>query len=98
MERREKLFRIASYVFGGIGAALLVAILVMKILRYDIMWWTLPLVAAVILFLITDEQARRLKRKRLAAEAKADGDVPSAPQETLPNEAFVFDDTKQEKP
>lgn len=98
MERREKLFRIASYVFGGIGAALLVAILAMKILKHDIMWWTLPLIAAVILFLIADEQARRLKRKRLAEEAKADGDVPPAPEKTLPDEAFTFDDKKQENP
>ena len=89
MERKEKGWRIASYIFGGIGAALLVTILVLKILKFDIMLWTLPLVAVVILFLSSDERARMLKRKRIVADAKPE-DAP-APEPTLPKEAFEFE-------
>ena len=99
MERKERFFRIAGYVLGGIGAALLVTILILKILKFDIMAWTLPLVAVVILFLIADERARRLKRERLKAEA--DGEAAEDPEpagETLPNEAFVFDETERKEP
>ena len=99
MERKEKRWRIAGYVFGGIGAALLVTILVLKLLKFDIMAWTLPLVAVVILFLITDERARRLKRERLREEAGADGVPAEKPAEnTLPEEAFTFDETEHREP
>lgn len=99
MERRERFFRIAGYILGGIGAALLVTILILKILKFDIMVWTLPLVVVVILFLIADERARRLKQKRLKEEAAADGDVPKEPEateEALPKDAFVFEPEQKE--
>ena len=99
MERKEKRWRIAEYIFGGIGAALLVTILILKILKYDIMLWTLPLVAVVIVFLIADDRARSLKRKRLAEEAKEAGDaVPEPAEPVLPKEAFEFDSQEQQKP
>ena len=95
MERREKNWRIAEYIFGGIGAALLVTILVLKILKFDVTPWTLPLVAVVILFLISDERARMLKRKRLRAQAEESEPAPSEPEQTLPKDAFEFDEPKQ---
>ncbi|MBR3128940.1 MAG: hypothetical protein IKF65_00290 [Clostridia bacterium] len=98
MEHKEKNWRIAEYIFGGIGAALLLTILILKVLKCDVMLWTLPLVAAVILFLIADDRARSLKRKRLKEEAKADADATTEPEPTLPNEAFVFDETERKEP
>lgn len=99
MERREKGWRIAEYIFGGIGAALLVTILVLRVLKRDVMLWTLPLVVAVILFLIADERARILRRRRLREEAKAEGDAPQEPpKETLPKDAFEFDAPERKEP
>ena len=95
MERRERNWRIAEYIFGGIGAALLVTILVLKILKFDITPWTLPLVAVVILFLISDERARMLRRKRIREQAEEAEQAPIEPEPTLPKEAFEFDEPKQ---
>ncbi len=101
MERRERFFRIAAHILGGIGAALLVTILVLKILKFDIMVWSLPLVAVIILFLIADERARRLKEKRLK-EQTPDGGASETSSEanenTLPNEAFEFEQTDRNEP
>ncbi len=90
MDRKEKAWRITEFVFGGLSAALLITILVLKILQFDITLWTLPLVAVVILFLIADDRARRLKHKRIRAEEKPEEQTP-APEETLPKDAFEFD-------
>lgn len=89
MERNEKIWRIVETVLGAIGAALLVTMLVLKILKFDITLWTLPLVAVVIVFLIADDRVRRLKQKRLREEAK-DAPAPE-PEPTLPKDAFEFD-------
>lgn len=96
MDRKEKAWRIAGTILGGVGAALLVAILVLKLLKFDITWWTLPLVAVMVLFLIADDRARRLKRKRLAAEPKTEEPQP-APEPTLPKDAFEFESQEHER-
>lgn len=90
MDRREKTWRITAYIFGALGAALLVAILVLKLLYFDITLWTLPLAAVVIVFLIADDRARRLKNKRLQEEEPAKKPEPE-PEQTLPKDAFEFD-------
>lgn len=95
MERREKGWRTASIVIGSIGAALLIAVLVLRILKHEVLYLVYPLVGIVILFLITDERARMLKRKRLKEEAERDGAQEPAqpdPEETLPKEAFEFEE------
>lgn len=93
MERKEKGWRIAEIVIGAIGALLLVTILILRLLKYDVLFMTYPLVGIVVLFLLADERARMLKRKRIKAEEKDDPNAkPAEPEETLPKEAFEFDE------
>ena len=95
MERKEKIWKTVELVFGILGAALLIAILVLRILKHNVMYLTYPLIGIVILFLVSDECARMLKRKRLKAEAEKEGEIqqaPEAPEGTLPKEAFDFEE------
>ena len=94
MERKEKILHAIGIVFGALGAGLLIAILVLKILKHDVLVFTYPLVGVVIAFLIVDEWARITKRKRLAAEAEAEQaeSEPAQPESELPKEAFEFDE------
>ena len=92
MERKEKIFRIAEIVIGSLGAALLVTILVLRSLKYDVLFLSYPLVGLVILFLLADDRARSLKRRREQAEAKPEDAESTEPTETLPKEAFDFDE------
>ena len=93
MERRERGWRIAEFVIGAIGAALLLTILVLKLLKFDVLLLSYPLVGVVILFLLADERVRMLKRKRLKKEAEQDAAETLAPaEETLPKEAFEFEE------
>ena len=95
MERKEKAWKIAEIVFGAVGGALLLTILVLRLLKYDVLFLTYPLIGVVVLFLIADECARMLKRKRLAAEAAreaAEDPAPAEPESVLPKEAFEFDE------
>lgn len=95
MERKEKGWKTAELVIGAAGAVLLIAILVLRILKYDVLYLTYPLVGIVVLFLIADERARMLKRKRLKEEAERDAaekPAPPVPEETLPKEALEFEE------
>ena len=93
MERKEKAWRIAEIVIGAVGAALLVVILVLRLLKYDVLVLTYPLVGIVVLLLIADELSRMYKRKRLKEEAEAaEHAATSEPEKTLPEEAFTFDE------
>ena len=98
MERREKGWKTAELVIGAIGAALLITILVLRLLKFDVLYLTYPLIGVVVLFLIADERARALKRKRLKEEAErdaAENPAPDEPESTLPREAFEFDEKQQ---
>lgn len=93
MKQKEKGWRIAEIAIGALGTALLITILVLKILKFDVLYLTYPLVGIVILFLIADERARSFKRKRENAEAaEQEAQTPNEPEPTLPREAFEFDE------
>ena len=95
MERKEKAWRITEIVIGAVGAVLLIVILVLRLLKHPVLYLTYPFVGIVILFLIADECARSLKRKRLQNEAKKAPSAEPSPEgsgETLPKEAFEFED------
>ena len=100
MERKEKVLQVIEIVLGALGAGLLITILVLKVLKHDVMALTYPLVGVVIAFLIVDEWARTVKRKRLKAEAEAEqGDAaPEQPESELPKEAFEFEEPEEKEP
>ena len=90
--KNEKGWKIAEIVLGALGAALLVLILVLKVMGKDVTALTYPLVGIVILFLICDEIARTIRRRREKEEAKENqAEQPEEPEPTLPKDAFEFD-------
>ncbi|MBR4905909.1 MAG: hypothetical protein IKZ44_03565 [Clostridia bacterium] len=93
--KNEKIWKIAGIVLGALGAALLLLILVLKIMGKDVTPLTYPIVAVVILFLICDEIARSIRRRREKEEAAER--QPDEPETTLPKDAFEFR-TEQEEP
>ena len=98
MKNNEKFWKIAEIVFGAIGAALLVLMLVLKLLGKNVTPWTYPIVAVVILFLICDEFARSIRRRREKEEAaQQEAEQPAEPETALPKDAFEFDDPKEPK-
>ena len=98
MKGNEKFWKIAEIVLGAIGAALLVAILVLKIVGKEILWMTYPLVGVVVLFLICDEIARSIRRKREKEETDREkAEHPEEPETQLPKEAFEFEEKPEEK-
>ena len=92
MTRKEKTWRILEIVVGALGAALLIAILVLRILKHEILFLSYPLVGAVILFLLCDERARMLKRKRLPEDQKETKEAQQPSEDAMPKEAFEFDE------
>ena len=92
--KNEKVWKIAEIILGALGVALLVLILVLKIIGKDVTTLTYPIVAIVILFLICDEIARSIRRRREKEEA---AEAPEEPEPTLPKDAFEFK-TEQEEP
>lgn len=100
MEKREKGWKAAELVIGAVGAALLIVILVLRILKYDVLYLTYPLVAVVVLFLIADERARMLKRKRISEEAARDAEeepIPENTEQTIPKEACKINEKQCER-
>ena len=91
--KNEKIWKTAEIVFGALGAALLLLILVLKIMGKDVTALTYPIVAVAILFLICDEIARSIRRRREKEEAKKQ---PEEPETTLPKDAFEFKDEREE--
>ncbi len=94
MMNNEKLFKVLEIIFGVIGGALLVVILVLKLMQKDVTVLTYPIVAAVALFLISDEIKRAIRRRREWDEAEQKREAhPEAdkPEPVLPEEAFTFD-------
>ena len=95
--KNEKFWKIAAYVLGAIAAALLVLVLVLKILGREILVWTYPIVGAVILFLICDEIARTIRRRREKEEAAENqAEQPEESEPTLPKDAFEFPAEEEE--
>lgn len=93
MKNNEKFWKIAEIVLGCAGAALLVLILVLKMMGKDVTVLTYPIVGIVILFLICDEFARSIRRRREKEEAAGKRESDSGKQETeptLPKDAFEF--------
>lgn len=100
MKDKEKFWKIAEIVLGCIGAALLVLILVLKIMGRDVTVLTYPIIGIVILFLICDEFARSIRRRRekeAAAREKEAQSAEAAPETVLPKDAFEFDGEAEEK-
>ena len=93
--KNERLWKTAEIVLGALGAALLAVILVLKILGKDVTALTYPMVGIVILFLICDELARSIRRRREKEEAEKQ--QPEEPEPTLPKDAFEFA-SEQEEP
>lgn len=94
MEQKVKTWRIVATVLAVIGAALLVAMLVLRLLGKEVTYLTYPIVGVVILFLIADELSRSAKRrieKEEAEREKAEHPGENGPEPTLPPEAFEFD-------
>ena len=98
MKNNEKLWKILEIVFGAIGAALLVLLLVLKLTGRDVTVLTYPIVGVVILFLISDEFARSIRRRREKEEAaKEQADQPEEAETALPKDAFEFEETEERK-
>jgi flagellar biosynthesis/type III secretory pathway M-ring protein FliF/YscJ len=97
MKNNERLWKTLEIVFGAIGTALLVLILVLKFMGKDVAVLTYPIIAIVILFLICDEIARSIRRRREKEEAaKEANEHPQEPETTLPKDAFEFEDKPEE--
>ena len=98
MKNNEKLWKILEIVFGAIGAALLVILLVLKLTGRDVTALTYPIVVVVILFLISDEFARSIRRRREKEEAaKKQAEQPEEAETALPKDAFEFEETEERK-
>lgn len=100
MKNNEKAWKTAEIVLGAIGAAMLVLILVLKLIGKDVTTLTYPLVGIVILFLIADEIARSIRRRREKEEAEneaAEHPEGSEPDGALPKDAFEFSEHPEEK-
>ncbi|MBQ1565729.1 MAG: hypothetical protein IIZ82_06335 [Clostridia bacterium] len=98
MKNNEKLWKILEIVFGAIGAALLVLLLVLKLTGRDVTVLTYPIVGVVILFLISDEFARSIRRRREKEEAaKEQAEQPEEAETALPKDAFEFEETEERK-
>lgn len=98
MKYNEKLWKILEIVFGAIGAALLVLLLVLKLTGRDVTVLTYPIVGVVILFLISDEFARSIRRRREKEEAaKEQAEQPEEAETALPKDAFEFEETEERK-
>ena len=100
MKNNEKLWKILEIVFGAIGAALLVLLLVLKLTGRDVTVLTYPIVGVVILFLISDEFARSIRRRREKEEAereKREHPEEPEPETQLPKDAFEFEETEERK-
>lgn len=92
--KNEKTWKTAEIVLGILGAALLVLILVLKVTGKDVTALTYPMVGIVILFLICDEIARTIRRRREKEEAKEE--QTEEPETALPKDAFEFDGERKE--
>jgi len=97
MKNNEKFWKTAEIVLGAVGAALLIVILVLKIIGNDVTVLTYPMVGVVILFLISDEFARSIRRRREKELAEKEAkEHPVEPEPELPPEAFEFDQSKND--
>ncbi len=97
MKNNEKFWKTAEIVLGALGAALLVLILVLKLMGKDVAVLTYPIVGIVILFLICDEFARTIRRRREKEEtANEQAEQPDEPETLLPKDAFEFGDEQKE--
>lgn len=97
MKNNEKLWKILEIVFGAIGAALLVLLLVLKLTGRDVTVLTYPIVGVVILFLISDEFARSIRRREKEEAAKEQAEQPEEAETALPKDAFEFEETEERK-
>lgn len=99
--KNEKTWKVLEIVFGVIGAALLVTVLILKIMGKTIEPLIYAFVGVVILFLVCDEIARSIRRRREKAElAREKEEHPDkfAPEPTLPTDAFEFDKPEEKQP
>lgn len=97
MKNNEKFWKIAEIVLGAVGAALLVLILVLKLLGKNVTALTYPIVGIVILFLISDEFARSIRRRREKEQAAKETEKhPVEPESSLPKDAFEFEEKPEE--
>ena len=99
MKNNEKFWKITEIVLGALGAALLLLILVLKLIGKNVTVLTYPIIGIVILFLISDEIARSIRRRRekeQAAKEQAEHPEEQTPEPVLPKEAFEFEDEKKE--
>ena len=98
MKNNEKFWKTTEIVLGVIGAALLVLILVLKLLGKNIPALTYTIIGIVILFLISDEFARSIRRRREKEEAaKEQAEQPEEAETALPKDAFEFEETEERK-
>jgi hypothetical protein len=100
MEQRVKTWRIVATVLAVIGAALLVAMLVLRLIGKEFTYLTYPIVGVVILFLIADELSRSAKRrieKEAAEREKAEHPESNEPEPVLPPEAFEFEPSEPDE-
>ncbi len=89
--KHELPWKTAEIVLGILGAALLVLILVLKIMGKDVTALTYPIIAIVILFLICDEIARTIVRRREKEEAaRKPSEQQKEPETAMPKDAFEF--------
>ena len=100
MKNNEKFWKITEIVLGAIGAALLILILVLRILGKEVTMLVYPIVAIVILFLVSDEIARTIRRRREKEEAereKTEHPEKHTGETILPKDAFEFEEKPKEK-
>lgn len=99
MRNNEKIWKTLEIVLGALGGALLVLILVLKLMGKDVTMLTYPIIGIVILFLISDEFARAIRRRRekeAAEKERAEHPEEQVPETVLPKDAFEFNGETEE--
>ena len=98
MSDKEKFFRTAKIVLGILGGVLLIVMFVLRAIGKEVTAMTYPIVGVIVLFLVSDEISRYMRRCREAENGeKQQADEPQEPEPTLPKDAFEFEDTEKEK-
>lgn len=100
MKNNEKFWKIAEIILGVLGGALMITALVLKLIGKNVLFLTYPIVGFVILFLICDEFARSIRRRREkenAAQEKGEQAETPESETALPKDAFEFETQTDEK-
>ena len=100
MKNNEKFWKTSEIILGVIGGALTITALVLKLIGKEILYLAYPIVGIVVLFLICDEFARSIRRRRekeKAEQEKREHPASTEEETALPSDAFEFEPETEEK-